>query len=171
MKKTRKALVALMLCALLMAVCHAEAPAEDAPVYDATVSGWHIAVEDAMVRQSMQNVTVELGYTDVSTDEFVQTAPEGKLFCLVKLYIEKAGSKEKIEWEKLTLTDAEGNVYSRIEDNFIEEMGMKRMPGTPLNFGASEGWIAFEIDEAAEGLVLSYLFEAEGFECPLEVEK
>lgn len=168
MKKLLKALAACMLCAALLAVCCAEAA--DA-LCDVTVSGWHIAVQNVMVRQSMQNVTVELGYTDVSTDEFVQTAPEGKLYCLVKLHIEKAGSKEKIEWDKLTLTDDKGNEYSRIEDNFIEEMGMKRMPGTPLNFGASEGWIAFEIDEDAQGLTLSYPFEAEPFTCPLEVSK
>lgn len=168
MKKLLKALAACMLCAALLAVCCAEAA--DA-LCDVTVSGWHIAVQNVMVRQSMQNVTVELGYTDVSTDEFVQTAPAGKLYCLVKLHIEKAGSKEKIEWDKLTLTDDKGNEYSRIEDNFIEEMGMKRMPGTPLNFGASEGWIAFEIDEDAQGLTLSYPFEAEPFTCPLEVSK
>lgn len=168
MKKLLKTLSACVLCAALLAVCCAEAA--DA-LCDVTVSGWHIAVQNVMVRQSMQNVTVELGYTDVSTDEFVQTAPEGKLYCLVKLHIEKAGSKEKIEWDKVTLTDDKGNEYSRIEDNFIEEMGMKRMPGTPLNFGASEGWIAFEIDEDAQGLTLSYPFEAEPFACPLEVSK
>lgn len=168
MKKLLKALAACLLCAMLVAVCCAEAA--DA-LYDVTVSGWHITVQNAMLRQSMQNVTVELGYTDVSTDEFVQTAPEGKLYCLVKLHIEKAGSKEKIEWEKLKLTDAAGTEYSRIEDNFIEEMGMKRMPGTPLNFGASEGWIAFEIDENAENLTLEYPFEEEAFSYALEVSK
>jgi len=168
MKKLLKALAACALCAALMAVCCAEAA--DA-LYDATVAGWHITVENVMLRQSMQNVTVELGYTDVSTDEVVQTAAEGMQYCLVKLRIEKAGSKEKIEWDKLQLTDGSGSAYARIEDNFIEEMGMKRMPGTALNFGVSEGWIAFEIDENAQDLTLSYPFEAEAFTCPLEVEE
>ena len=171
MKKSWKALALCLLCAVALAVCNAEAPSLDAPMADVTVSGWRIAVEGVMVRKSMQNVTVELGYTDVQTDEFVKTAPEGKLFCLVKLYIEKAGSREKIAWDSLRLTDASGREYSRIEDTFIEEMGMKRMPGTPLNFGASEGWIAFEIDVDADGLTLEYPFEEAPFTCALEVSK
>lgn len=32
---------------------------------------------------------------------------------------------------------------------------MTRMAGTTLNFGSNEGWIAFEIDENAEGLSLA----------------
>ena len=166
MRKLFKAMMLCLLCAAALSLCHAEAS-----LCDVTVSGWHIAVEDAMIRQSMQNVTVELGYTDVQTDEYVKEAPEGKLFCLIKLYIEKAGSREKIAWDDLCLTDAAGREYRRIEDSFIEEMGMKRMPGTPLNFGISEGWIAFEIDGDAEGLTLRYPFEEEPFECPLEVAK
>ena len=48
---------------------------------------------------------------------------------------------------------------------------MKRMPGTPLNFGISEGWIAFEIDEDAQDLTLSYPFEEAAFTYPLEVSR
>ena len=114
MKNLLKALAICLLCVLAVGVCHAEAP-----LCDVTVSGWHIVVEDAMIRQSMQNVTVELGYTDVQTDEHVETAPEGKLFGLIKLHIEKAGSREKIDWNQLTLTDGSGNEYHRAEDNFI----------------------------------------------------
>lgn len=41
------------------------------------------------------------------------------------------------------------------------------LAGTTLNFGSNEGWIAFEIDENAEGLELSYPFEAEEYHCAL----
>ena len=64
-------------------------------------------------------------------------------------------------------TDSEGNEYSRMDDEFISELGMTRMAGTTLNFGSNEGWIAFEIDENAEGLELSYPFEAEEYHCAL----
>lgn len=173
MKKRLYIITVCLVSIILLATCQAESQPADAsvPLADVTVSGWHIVVEDAMVRQSMQNVTVDLGYTDVQTNEYVKTAPAGKQFCLVKLYIEKAGSREKIEWDNMRLTDAAGREYCRTDDNFIAEMGMKRMPGTPLNFGASEGWIAFEIDEDAEGLVLLYPFEEADFTYALEVSK
>ena len=71
------------------------------------------------------------------------------------------------DWANLKLTDSEGNEYSRMDDEFISELGMTRMAGTTLNFGSNEGWIAFEIDENAEGLELSYPFEAEEYHCAL----
>ena len=40
---------------------------------------------------------------------------------------------------------------------------MIRMAGTTLNFGSNEGWIAFEINENADELELSYPFEAEAY--------
>ena len=170
MKQLWKALVIGALCVALSALCLACAEEAEAALYDETVGGWHIAVEKVMVRQSMKNVTVDLGYTDVETTEFVKEAPEGKLLCLVKLNIEKAGSREKIAWENMLLTDAQGRQYNRIEDNFISDLGMKHMPGTPLNFGVNEGWIAYEIDADAETLTLSYDFAEEAFSCAFPVE-
>jgi hypothetical protein len=35
---------------------------------------------------------------------------------------------------------------------------MKRISGTNLNFGTSEGWIAFEINEDAQNVSLIYPF-------------
>ncbi len=68
-----------------------------------------------------------------------------------------------MDWAKLKLTDSEGNEYTRTDDEFITELGMIRMAGTTLNFGSNEGWIAFEINENADGLELSYPFEAEAY--------
>ena len=109
------------------------------------------------------NITVE----DVETSDYKKEADAGKTFCMIKLKIEKDGSKETLDWANLKLTDSEGNEYSRMDDEFITELGMTRMAGTTLNFGSNEGWIAFEIDENAEGLELSYPFEAEEYHCAL----
>ena len=121
-----------------------------------SAAGWNITVED-----------VELGYTGVETSDYKKEADAGKTFCMIKLKIEKDGSKETLDWANLKLTDSEGNEYSRMDDEFISELGMTRMAGTTLNFGSNEGWIAFEIDENAEGLELSYPFEAEEYHCAL----
>lgn len=137
--------------------------AEDQVVCDETIAGWHIQVENVRVDTSMQNISVDLGYSGVETSEYVKEAGEGKTFCLVKMKIEKDGSREQIEWDKMVLTDAHGREYYRIEDAFIADLGMKHMPGSNLNFGINEGWIAFEIDEDAKGAVLSYPFEEDTF--------
>lgn len=132
-----------------------------------SAAGWNITVEDVEINSSLENVSVELGYTGVETSDYKKEADAGKTFCMIKLKIEKDGSKETLDWANLKLTDSEGNEYSRMDDEFISELGMTRMVGTTLNFGSNEGWIAFEIDENAEGLELSYPFEAEEYHCAL----
>ena len=137
--------------------------------YGDTVSaaGWNITVEDVEINASLENVSVDLGYTGVETSDYKKEADSGKTFCLIKLKIEKDGSKESLDWANLKLTDSEGNEYTRMDDEFITELGMTRMAGTTLNFGSNEGWIAFEINENADGLELSYPFEAEAYNCAL----
>jgi len=134
---------------------------------DDLTAGWHIVTENVQINDSLENISVALGYSGVQTSEFVKSADEGNTFCMVKLLIEKQGSKEAIDWENMCLTDGEGNEYHRIEDEFILDLGMKRMPGTKLNFGSNEGWIAFEIPEKAEDLTISYAFEEETYSCEL----
>ena len=146
-----------------------EASADTARSYGDVISaaGWNITVEDVEINASLENVSVDLGYTGVETSDYKKEADAGKAFCLIKMKIEKDGSKENLDWANLKLTDSEGNEYTRTEDEFITELGMTRMPGTTLNFGSNEGWIAFEINENAEGLELSYPFEAEEYRCAL----
>lgn len=109
-----------------------------------SAAGWNITVEDVEINASLENVSVDLGYTGVETSDYKKEADAGKTFCLIKLKIEKDGSKESLDWAKLKLTDSEGNEYTRTDDEFITELGMIRMAGTTLNFGSNEGWIAFE---------------------------
>ena len=135
---------------------------------DQTLAGWHIVVDQTLTGASMKNVSVDLGYTSLETSEFVKEASEGCIFCAVKLTIEKNGGTELIEWEKMILSDSEGNQYHRIDDEFIADLGMKHMSGGDLNFGTNEGWIVYEIPEEAEGLTLSYAFEEETFTCSLD---
>lgn len=132
-----------------------------------SVSGWNITVEDVQKNTSLENVSVELGYTGVEKSNYQKEAESGKTFCLVKMLIEKDGSKETIDWSSLKLTDNEGNEYTRMEDEFLADLGMMRMTGNTLNFGKNEGWIAFEINENADGLELSYPFEEEAYHCAL----
>lgn len=144
------------------------AAADSEILADETVAGWHITVEGFKTDTSLQNASVELGYTGVESSNFEQDAEEGMKYCLIKLKIEKDGSKEVIDWENLRLTDGNNNTYTRIDDTFITDLGMKRMPGTALNFGSNEGWIAFEVQEDSNEFTLSYEFEGETFSCDLK---
>lgn len=145
-----------------------EAKADGEAISDTTAAGWHIVVEDVEINKSLENVSVDLGYTGVETSDFVKEAGEGNVFCLVKLKIEKEDSTEVIDWPSFKMTDADGNEYARIEDEFITDLGMSRMAGTALNFGSNEGWIAYEIKEGASGLQITYPFEAETYTCDLK---
>ena len=138
--------------------------AGDSATETVSVAGWNITVEDVQKNTSLENVSVELGYTGVETSDYQKEADAGKTFCLIKLLIEKDGSKETIEWNKLKLTDGSGTEYTRMSDEFLTDLGMTRMTGNTLNFGSNEGWIAFEIDENAENLELCYPFEAESYQ-------
>lgn len=133
----------------------------------ASVAGWNLTVEDVEVNDSLENVSVSLGYTGVETSDYQKNADEGKTFCLIKMNVEKDGSKESIDWANMKVTDSEGNEYERMSDEFLTDLGMKRMPGNALNFGSNDGWIAFEVNDGAEGLELSYSFEAEEYHCTL----
>ena len=138
-------------------------PEEFQPV-DASAGGWNITIENTMREASMKNAAVVLGYSDAATNEFEKTAPEGKEFFVVKMTIEKGDAKENFKWDKLILTDADNNTYQRTDDIFIEDLGMKRIAGTDLNFGSNDGWIAFEINQGADGLRLQYEFEDDKLE-------
>lgn len=133
----------------------------------ASVAGWNLTVEDVELNDSLENVSVSLGYTGVETSDYQKDADDGKTFCLIKMSIEKDGSKESIDWAKMKVTDSEGNEYERMSDEFLTDLGMKRMPGNTLNFGSNEGWIAFVVNDDAEGLELSYSFESEEYHCTL----
>lgn len=132
-----------------------------------SVAGWNLTVEDVQENPSLENVSVEMGYTNVETTSFKKEADTGKTFCLIKMKIEKDGSKESIDWANMKVTDSDGNEYERMDDEFLTELGMMRMPGNTLNFGTSEGWIVYEVNEDAEGLELNYSFDSEEYNCTL----
>ncbi|MCD8073817.1 MAG: aryl-sulfate sulfotransferase [Lachnospiraceae bacterium] len=152
----------LLGCALCMIAFGSRSIAADETervVYE--VAGWQICLEDSVRTVSLNTVSVSLGYSSVETTDLEQSAAEGYEYCLLKLSFVKVDSTEAIAWDNVALTDGEGNCYSRIDDSFISDYDMSRLPGTDLNFGSYEGWICFEIPETAENLTLICSFEEE----------
>lgn len=121
------------------------------------VKGWKISVLDSKVNDSLENISTSVGYGGgTSTSKVTKKPAEGKTFLLVKLLAEKEEGTAVINWNNLKVMDSSGKFYSRMEDNFLEDEGFKRMRGTSLNFGTNEGWIAFEVDKGDKDLYLKY---------------
>lgn len=135
----------------------------DFQVVDVSSSGWTMSIDNVLIAAELSNTSEVLGYSSASTSTFEQKAKEGNTYVLIKMTIKKDGATENIQWDKMMLTDAEGNTYNRIDDSFIDSLTWKRISGTDLNFGSYEGWFAYEIpkDKANSGLLLSYKFAEE----------
>lgn len=138
---------------------------------ESETAGWNISIQDCMIGKELKNVSVVLGYAAAETNEFSKIAEEGKEFCLLKMEFKKDKSTEVIDWKNLELVDASGNRSARLEDSFLEELGLKRMIGTTLNFGNNEGWLVFEIEEGERELTLEYLFAEEKYEQKITLEQ
>ena len=85
-----------------------------ADISDTTVAGWQFVVEKLEKNKSLENVSVDLGYTGVETNDYVKEASDGNVYYLIKMQINKDGSTEAIDWASLKLTDSDGNEYTRI---------------------------------------------------------
>lgn len=145
-----------------------EAATEKDNSSSASVAGWKIEFEDSLVDHSLENAKAVLGYGEVETSNYKKEAGDGKVYCLIKLKIKKEDSSEVIDWSKLKLKDNNGTEYTRLQDEFISDLGMKRLPGTTLNFGENEGWICFEVDENAQKFTLEYQFEKDLYQYEFE---
>lgn len=127
-------------------------------------AGWQLEVEDVQINHDFNNISEELGYTSATTSEVSYEAEDGYNYCMIKLNITKDGSTEEIAWDKMLLTDENGTEYTRVDDNFITELGMKRIQSTNLNFGTYEGWVCYQVPDSAQKFTLHYAFEVENLE-------
>jgi len=141
----KRPLIFLTACLLLLP---ALAAAQDADFYwDLQVLSW----ETAQSLEATEAITSYEG--SVSTAVHEDAPAEGCVYLLVKLSLQKTeAGGEGFQWEKLCARDAEGNRYTRMEnDTFIETYGFKRLPATELRIGDQQGFVAFEVPaEAAE---------------------
>lgn len=125
--------------------------------------------EAAAHLEAQEDVLQYDGSTAIANHE--ETAPEGFVFLLAEMYIEKtAPGGEGFAWENLFLVDQDGTRYSRMEnDTFLEYYGYERLPATTLRIGKLNGWIAFEVPETVdlEQLQLVYLIAEQELAVPL----
>lgn len=182
MMKKRNVLGILLMSSLVLmnsniSAIYANDTAEESAAEEAIVlnvdeaAGWNVSVEASQQGAELSDISLVLGYTGTNTEEFSKVASEGKEFLLVKLLCEKREGQQVIDWEKVILTDGDGNEYKRIDDVFLVDLNMKRMQGTDLNFGTNEGYIAFEVNEGASDYTLSFLFDDEEEESDIAADE
>ena len=58
-----------------------------ADISDTTVAGWQFVVEKLEKNKSLENVSVDLGYTGVETNDYVKEASDGNVYYLIKMEI------------------------------------------------------------------------------------
>ena len=161
-ERTMKKAIALLLLAIMtLSLCACGKKAAAPVASDQSKFTWQISVSKAEVKDKLHTDAgvpqYDGGITDVSYDH----APaDGSKFVVLTLAVNKAAAGGgSFDWKKLSLKDAEGNAYARMEnDSFLSSHSYKRMPGTALQIGENKGSICFEIPaDAAKGkLTLVY---------------
>lgn len=131
----------------------------------AEASGWKMEVLNYKITTSLQDIKKDLGIKNIGKDVVLAEANTGCEYVLVKLNMEKVNSMEQIQWDKFYLIDNMGNSYTRIDDSFLSDLGVARMTGMDLNFGAKQGWVMFEIKEGYNQLRLNYKFNRNQIDC------
>ena len=134
---------------------------EAAVASDQSKFTWQIQVSKVEVKDKLHTDAgvpqYDCGITDVAYDN----APaEGNAYVVLTMVVSKAAAGGgSFDWKKLSLKDADGNAYARMEnDSFLSNHTYKRMAGTALQIGENKGSICFEIPaKAAQGaLTLCY---------------
>lgn len=134
---------------------------EAAVASDQSKFTWQIQVSKVEVKDKLHTDAGVPQYDGGITDVAYDNAPaEGNAYVVLTMVVSKAAAGGgSFDWKKLSLKDADGNSYARMEnDSFLSSHTYKRMAGTALQIGENKGSICFEIPaKAAQGaLTLCY---------------
>lgn len=160
-------MIAIMLFSLGCAVQAAE-PTE--PTIQATPEAepalvWRITIEasERTTNLSSTKAVVEYG-GDENQVSYSDEPDEGHAYLLLMLNIDKTQpGKEKFLWSELAVADADGNTYSRMnDDTFLELHGLPRIKATDLSIGNNQGYVCFQIPLAVDSSRLMLVYSAEG---------
>ncbi len=160
-------LLAVLLCmALTLSACGGGKP-EDAQGQEADSFTWQIELRKSEIVDGLHTDEGVQQYEGDVLDVAHDNAPsEGNVFLILTMTVTKTQTGgEPFDWKKLTVMDADGNTYARLEnDSFLSVHTYKRLPGTALQIGENKGSICFEIPQNTDrgGLKLCYDAGAEG---------
>ena len=160
----RNIAVLMLIClALTLCACGGQGakPAAKVENSDQSAFTWGIELRKSEVKEKLHTDEGVQQYDGGVLNVLHDDAPsEGKVFLILTMTItkQKTGGGQ-FDWARLTVKDASGNVYHRMEnDAFLSNHTYNRMPGTSLQIGENRGSICLELPpEAAKGgLTLCY---------------
>ncbi len=176
----RKTILFLMLSAtFLFSACASEEASETAPIVqepqqsDQSGFMWQIEALSHETTVYMESTGAMMMYDgSVEQTDYSDGADEGKIYLLLELNLAKAEvGNMPFSWADTYIEDAEGNKYTRLEDDlFLENHDYARLPSTDLKLGESSGFIAFEIDETAAENELFFVHTASEGENRIQIQ-
>lgn len=168
MKKTKFLLQIGLLSALfsLSLGCAAQAKAPTAAATEADSSLiWQISVVESEITANISSTKAFVEYGgDVNQVSYSDQPSEGNVYLLVLVNIDKnQPGKEKFVWSELSVLDADGNAYARMDnDTFLETHGLPRIKSTDLSIGNNHGYVCFEVPASSDFSKLTLVYAAEG---------
>lgn len=157
-------IVCLFLALLVLTGCQSAA-------VDLSQFTWLVSLEETTVMATLETKSEVTQYDGTITEEvYLDQAAADHVYVLAHLSIVKqiAGG-DAFTWSDIYLLDKEGNIYSRIEDGFLELHGYDRLGQTDIRIGEVEGWVAFEVLESSLSS-LELLYTSADGELKLDVD-
>jgi len=157
-------IIATMLLSFGCAGQAAEPAVQATPEADSPLV-WRITIETSELTTNLSSTKAVVEYGgDVNQVSYSDQPEEGYAYLLILLNIDKTRpGKEKFLWSELAVTDADGNAYSRLEDDtFLELHGLPRIKATDLSIGNNQGYVCFQLPLSIDGSSLTLIYSAEG---------
>lgn len=158
------ALVAAVLTLATGCAPQAAQPAAKPTEAAAASQVWRVTVNESMITDSMTSTKAFVEYDGNQNQVRFDDEPrDGYQYLLLLLDIEKTRpGKEKFVWGGLSVVDATGAAYARLEnDTFLELHGLARIKATDLSIGNNHGYVCFEIPKAADASRLTLVYSAQ----------
>jgi len=161
-------LLLVNVCCLSLFACGGGAKS---PVTE-VVGNWKLTYVERIITDDLEAEQSAVQYSGETVQSQISEKPaQGNVFVLVRLIIEKEQSgAAAFSWDQLTIQDADGNRYARMEnDSFLESYGYTRQKMTDLTLGKNEGYICFELPDQAASGTITLCYEAEDDSCSIPI--
>jgi len=138
----------------------------------ATIGAWDLAFAGFQVKEDLRADTNDVQYSGVSVRNQISESPDqGNVFLLVHIVVEKKQASATVfYWDGLSIQDADGNNYHRMEnDSFLENFGYERLMSTDLTLGKNDGYICFEIPKEEASKPLSLCYQSDEGSCSIKL--
>jgi hypothetical protein len=168
--------IRLLLISLVLSLAGCQTARTATAVQPGSSLAWQIQVSRFEIKDSLNTVESVTQYNGSKIDvEHKQTPQAGFVYLIMNVTVSKTSNQSAIpfDWQWLTVKDASGNPYHRLEnDTFIEQFQFSpRITGLQLRLGEYRGWLCYEIPASAAMGKLTLAYTAEGSQQEISLQK